>query len=59
MEKWLNKKVRYTTTGFVGKCTAVALYSTGKISLLLEANDTTGRPIEYWITSEYAKIIGE
>lgn len=57
MENYLNKTVEYTTTGFVGKCTAVCLYNTGKVSLLLEANDNTGRPIEHWINAEFAKVV--
>ena len=57
MEKWINKEVRYKTTGFSGVCTAVCFYSTGKVALLLEANDTTGRPIEHWVNTEFAEII--
>lgn len=57
MEGYLNKKVEYTTTGFIGVCTAVCTYVTGKITILLEANDNTGRPIEHWISAEFAKVV--
>lgn len=49
MEKWLGKKVKYTVTGCVGVCTAVAVYHTGVNRLLIEFNDSTGRPCEWWI----------
>lgn len=40
------------TTGFKGTCTAYAIYENGRKMLLLEALDTTGRPIEGWYDIE-------
>lgn len=57
IEKWMNKKIRYTVTGYTGICTAVAYYSTGECRLLVEANDSTGRPCEWWVDARKAEII--
>lgn len=57
MEKYLNKMVRYTVTGFCGVVTAYAVYARGETMLLVESNDTTGRPIEFWISSKQVEII--
>ena len=46
--EWLNKEVLYTVTGFRGIVTAHAVYNTGRESVLIEATDSTGRPIEHW-----------
>ena len=54
---WLNKKVKYTVTGFVGVVTGFAIYANGRECLLLEANDNTGRPIEWWIDTKFAEVI--
>ena len=57
MENWLNKNVRYTVTGVSGICTAVATYRTGETRLLIEFNDTTGRPCEWWIDERNAEAV--
>ena len=57
MRNWLNKKVRYIITGGEGICTAVAYYRTGETRLLIEFNDATGRPCEWWIDEKNAKEI--
>lgn len=46
--EWLNKKVRYIFTGFEGVVTAVAIYANGNQSVLIEAVDRSGRPVELW-----------
>ena len=45
---WLNKKVRYTLIGFEGVVTAYAVYANGNQSVLIEAVDRSGRPVEHW-----------
>jgi UDP-glucose 6-dehydrogenase len=57
MEKWLNKKVKHTTTGYVGVVTAFAVYNNGNEMVLVESIDTTGRPIEWWIHTQFAEVI--
>ncbi len=57
MEMWLNKKVKYTVNGYVGKVTAYSVYDDGRTLLLVEGIDTTGRPIEWWININYAEIV--
>lgn len=57
MEKWLNKKVKYTVNGYVGTVTAYAVYNDGNEMLLVEGIDITGRPIEWWIDTLYAEIV--
>ena len=46
--EWLNKKVRYIYTGFEGVVTGVAIYANGNQSVLIEAVDRSGRPVELW-----------
>lgn len=55
-ERYMKQRIRYITTGFEGVCTAVAFYADGRVLLLLEANDSTGRPIEHWIDRQYAEF---
>lgn len=55
MEKWLNRRIKYTVTGCIGICTAVAHYRTGETRLLIEFNDSTGRPCEWWIDEKNAE----
>lgn len=57
--KWINKTVRYSVTDCVGLCTAVAYYRTGEVRLLIEFNDTTGRPCEWWIDERNAIEVNE
>lgn len=57
MEKWLNKKVKDTVTGYVGTITAYAVYANGEERILAESVDTTGRPIEWWIDTKRAEIV--
>ncbi|MGN0180388.1 MAG: hypothetical protein ACI4DY_13275 [Monoglobaceae bacterium] len=57
MEKWLNKYVQDTITGYTGIVTAYAVYANDVARLLVEALDTTGRPIECWVEVERAEII--
>lgn len=53
---WLNKKVKYTVNGYIGTVTAYAIYSNGQEQILVEGIDTAGRPIEWWINTQYAEI---
>lgn len=57
MEKWLNKKAKYTITGISGICTAVASYITGERKLMIEFNDNSGRPCEHWIDERHAEEV--
>ena len=57
IEKYMGKKIRYTITGFTGICTAVTYYRTGEYRLMIEANDSTGRPCEWWIDTKNAEVI--
>ena len=52
----LLQTVKDEVTGFTGVITARAEYSTDKILYLLEAVDSTGRPIEWWF--EEARLRG-
>lgn len=49
LKSYLGKMVMDIETGFEGKVTAYAEYSTGMKQLLVESIDRTGRPIECWI----------
>lgn len=42
------RKYKYTPTGFVGTATALARYHMREPQVMLEGNDSTGRPIEFW-----------
>lgn len=46
----LGQKVRDEVTGFVGIVTGKARYLNHEDQCLVEALDTTGRPIEQWIS---------
>lgn len=59
MQEYLRKKVKYKINGFVGTCTAYAVYDDGRTLLFLEGIDTTGRPIEHWIDINYSELIEE
>lgn len=54
---WLNKKVRYIFTGFEGVVTAVAIYANGNQSVLIEAVDRSGRPVEHWADTKSIEIV--
>ena len=45
----LNEKVMDTVTGFTGKITGRAEYVGREMVYLIEAVDSTGRPIEVWL----------
>ena len=49
LKSYLGKMVMDIETGFEGKVTAYAEYTTGMKQLLVESIDRTGRPIECWI----------
>ncbi|MBQ1792288.1 MAG: hypothetical protein II008_19085 [Oscillospiraceae bacterium] len=53
-------KVRYTPTGYEGVVTAHVTYFGKKPDqYMVEALDTTGRPIEYWADEGQLHYIGE
>ena len=52
MEHWLNNKVKDELTGYNGTVTAVAVYNTGEVRLLVETVDSTGRPIGWWFDAK-------
>ncbi len=54
---WLNKKVRYTLTGFEGVVTAYAVYANGNQSVLIETVDRSGRPVEYWADTKSIEMV--
>ncbi len=52
-------KVRDTVTGYEGTVTAKVTYRDREPSYLVESVDTTGRPVEWWVTEtrlQYAHI---
>jgi hypothetical protein len=54
----LGCKVKESITGFVGTVTARCVYLDDDPRLLVEAVDTTGRPIEHWIKESRAEVQG-
>lgn len=57
MEKYLDAIVEDKVTGYNGKVTAYAVYSTGYNALLVESIDATGRPVEQWIDERRVEFI--
>lgn len=46
----LRKSYTDNVTGVTGVCTAVCFYADKPPMALLECTDTTGRPMEVWVT---------
>lgn len=44
----IGKTAKDTVTGYSGRVTGVAVYSTGSDRVLIESIDTTNRPVDYW-----------
>lgn len=59
LAKLLDKTVKDTVTGFTGKVTGYAVYTTGSSTVLVEGIDSTNRPIEWWFNVERVTEVGE
>lgn len=55
----LGSVVTDTTTGYTGVVTARAEYLHESPRVLVEAIDTTKRPIEWWIVETRAEVISD
>jgi hypothetical protein len=54
----LGAKVKDSLTGFVGTVTARCEYLNGGPRVMLEGNDSTGRPVEHWFNESRAEVQG-
>lgn len=57
LEKLLNKNVRDVVNGYSGNVIAVAKYSYNEDLALVCNIDTTGRPVETWLSIERLEVI--
>lgn len=57
--KLLKQKVKDNLTGYEGIVTGFAMYATQSAKILVEAVDSTGRPIEWWVDAERIELIKE
>lgn len=58
-DEFLGKKAQDKETGYTGIVTAYCVYAYAPTAFLLEAVDSTGRPIEWWVNISRMKILDD